>query len=460
MLRRTLLMRIGSMVTLWLLAATIVDAENPQRPPNVILVLADDLGWQELGCYGNPFNETPHLDALAKQGVRFTDAYAAAPVCSPQRAALLTGLTPARLGITNVLGPRSQKHLPPARVTLAEVLRSHGYATGIVGKWHLSGYANQGAPEVGPQRQGFDEVLIGAEYGIGGGDYFHPYKFAPSVQARLPDEHLIDRCNLEAVEFVERHAAKPFFLYLSHYAVHRAIRGRADWLAHFAEKPAAGKNSIAPHNNPHLAAQLAQIDEGVGQLTAALRQRGLLENTLFIFTSDNGGESTVTTNGPLRAGKSTLYEGGLRIPLILRGPGCKADTTCSVPVASEDLFPTILALCSLPLPEGFQVDGKSFAALLEGQTKNYRSPLCWHYPLSAPHFLGGGSSGAIRDKNWKLIEFFDDGKTELYDLDNDLGETKDLSRAHPQIASRLQEKLAAWRKQMGAEVATRKEAIQ
>ena len=216
MLRRTLLMRIGSMVTLWLLAATIVDAENPQRPPNVILVLADDLGWQELGCYGNPFNETPHLDALAKQGVRFTDAYAAAPVCSPQRAALLTGLTPARLGITNVLGPRSQKHLPPARVTLAEVLRSHGYATGIVGKWHLSGYANQGAPEVGPQRQGFDEVLIGAEYGIGGGDYFHPYKFAPSVQARLPDEHLIDRCNLEAVEFVERHAAKPFFLYLDY----------------------------------------------------------------------------------------------------------------------------------------------------------------------------------------------------------------------------------------------------
>ena len=459
MLRWTILVSTEAMAMLWLMVS-VVDARDQQRPPNVILVLADDLGWQELGCYGNQFNQTPHLDALARRGDRFTDAYASAPVCSPQRAALLTGLAPARLGITGVLGPKSQKYLDPARITLAEIFYSHDYVTGIIGKWHLSGYASHGAPEVGPQRHGFAEVLIGAESCVGGGDYFHPYKFAPSIEARLPDEHLIDRCNLEAVDFVNRHAEKPFFLYLSHYAVHRAIRGRADWLAHFVEKPDAGKNSIAPHNNPHLAAQLAQIDEGIGQLTAALKAHDLLENTLFIFTSDNGGESTVTTNGPLRDGKSTLYEGGLRVPLIMSGPGCKAGRTCSVPVAGEDLFPTILSLCDLPLPQGLKVDGKSFAGLLAGAEPPHRDALYWHYPLSEPHFLGGNSSGAIRQGNWKLIEFFSDGKMELYNLADDLGEAKDLRLSRPQVASRLQEKLAAWRKQVGAEVVVQEEGVQ
>ena len=459
MSRWTILVSTGAMATLWL-AATLVDAQDRKRPLNVILVLADDLGWQELGCYGNQFNQTPHLDALARRGVRFTDAYAAAPVCSPQRAALLTGLAPARLGITGVLGPESQKYLDPARITLAEIFHSHDYVTGIIGKWHLSGYASHGAPEVGPQRQGFVEVLLGAESCIGGGDYFHPYSFAPSIEARLPDEHLIDRCNLEAVDFVNRHAEKPFFLYLSHYAVHRAIRGRADWLAHFVEKPDAGKNSLTSHNNPHLAAQLTQIDEGIGQLTAALKAHDLLENTLFIFTSDNGGESTVTTNGPLRDGKSTLYEGGLRVPLIMSGPGCMPRRTCAVPVAGEDLFPTILSLCDVPLPQGLKVDGKSFADLLAGAKSPHRDALYWHYPLREPHFLGGNSSGAIRQGNWKLIEFFSDGKMELYNLADDLGETKDLRLSRPQIASRLYDKLATWRKQVGAEVVVQEEGVQ
>ena len=459
MLRWTILATTGAMATLWL-AIAYTNAHDKQRPPNVILVLADDLGWQELGCYGNRFNQTPNLDALARRGVRFTDAYASAPVCSPQRAALLTGLAPARLGITGVLGPESQTYLNPSQITLAEIFQNHDYVTGIIGKWHLSGYASHGAPEVGPQRQGFSEVLIAAESCIGGGDYFHPYSFAPSIEARLPDEHLIDRCNLEAVEFVGRHANKPFFLLLSHYAVHRAIRGRADWLAHFAQKPGAGKNSIAPHNNPHLAAQLIQIDEGIGQLATALKKHGLLENTLFIFTSDNGGESTVTTNGPLRDGKSTLYEGGLRVPLIMSGPGCNVGQVCSLPVAGEDLFPTIVSLCDLPLPKGLKVDGIHFSGLLAGAKQPHRDALYWHYPLSEPHFLGGGSSGAIREGDWKLIEFFSDGNTELYNLANDLGEEKDLSQSHSRIASRLQAKLAGWRKQVGADVAVHEEAAQ
>jgi arylsulfatase A-like enzyme len=429
-----------------------LEAADLQLPPNVVLVLADDLGWQELGCDGNTFNQTPHLDALASRGVRFTQAVAAAPVCSPQRAALLTGLWPARLGITNVLGPRSQKHLPPARVTLAEVLRSQGYATGIVGKWHLSGYANHGAPEVGPAEQGFDEVMVAAEYGIGGGDYFHPYSFAPSIEARLPDEHLIDRCNLEAVDFVERHAGEPFFLYLSHYAVHRALRGRADLVAHYKSKPGAGQGSVAPHNNPHLAAQLAQIDEGIGQLVAELKKQGVLEKTIFIFTSDNGGESTVTTNGRLRAGKSTLYEGGLRVPLIFSGPGCQAGTICDSPVSGEDFFPTILALSETPLPEGLQVDGASFAGLLAGGTTPHRKIFYWHYPLSEPHFLGGASSGAIREGDWKLIEFFSDDGSELYNLALDAGEQEDRSKARPEVAARLKDALGEWRKRVGAKI--------
>ncbi|MEK6248432.1 MAG: sulfatase-like hydrolase/transferase, partial [Planctomycetales bacterium] len=220
-----------------------VGAGEPQEQdaprPNIVLIMADDLGWYELGCYGNKFNETPHLDGLARRGMRFTQAYAAAPVCSPHRAALLTGLWPTRVGITNYLSPDDENHLDPRYITIAEALKTEHYATGIVGKWHLSGYSNHGADEVGPAAQGFDEVMLSDEYSIGGGDYFHPYHFKPDLEARLPNEHLIDRCNLEAVEFIERHAKQPFFLYLSHYAVHRAIRGRADLVKHFESKPDA-----------------------------------------------------------------------------------------------------------------------------------------------------------------------------------------------------------------------------
>ena len=313
-----------------------------QRRPNIVFILADDLGWAELGCYGNTFNETPHLDALARDGVRFTAAYAAAPVCSPFRAALMSGQHPARIGITDYLRPNDPKHLSKAYMTLPEVLKHAGYATGIVGKWHLTGYANHGAAETPPGEHGFDEVLVSENRGIADGSYFHPYHFNREIEQRLPGrEHLVDRCNLEAIEFIERHKDRPFFLYLSHYAVHTRLNGKPPLVAKYEAKPNAGKGFQAPRNNPHLAAQLECIDRGVGQIRDKLRELGLSENTVIVFTSDNGGETRVTSNAPLREGKSCLYEGGIREPLIVYWPDMtRPGGVCETPVCTMDFYPT------------------------------------------------------------------------------------------------------------------------
>jgi len=280
------------------------DKASAQRP-NIIFILADDLGWAELGCYGNTFNETPNLDELVRRGTRFTDAYAAAPVCSPYRAALMTGQYPARVGITDYLRPNDENHLSTDHITIAEMLKRAGYTTGIIGKWHLTGYANHGAKEFPPSQHGFDEVIVSENRGIGGGSYFHPYHFNREIKKRLPGkEYLVDRCNLEAVEFIDRHRDGPFFLYLSHYVVHTRLQGKAELVAKYERKPGAGKGNTAPRNNPHLAAQLESIDEGVVMIMNKLDELGLAENTVLIFTSDNGGEDRVTSNAPLRAGRA------------------------------------------------------------------------------------------------------------------------------------------------------------
>ncbi|NQT00915.1 MAG: sulfatase-like hydrolase/transferase, partial [Planctomycetes bacterium] len=220
--------------------ARLTDGRASGEKPNIIFILADDLGWAELGCYGNKFNETPNLDKLASQGMRFTEAYAAAPVCSPYRAALMTGQYPARLGITDYLRPNDAKHLSTDYVTIAGMLRQAGYTTGIIGKWHLTGYANHGAREISPDLQGFDEVIVSENRGIGGGSYFHPYHFNREIEKRLPGkEYLVDRCNLEAVEFIARHKGSPFFLYLSHYAVHTRLLGKDKLVAKYENKPGA-----------------------------------------------------------------------------------------------------------------------------------------------------------------------------------------------------------------------------
>jgi arylsulfatase A-like enzyme len=429
--------------------------DTPGKKPNIIFILADDLGWAELGCYGNKFNETPNLDKMASRGMRFTQAYAAAPVCSPYRAALMTGQYPARIGITDYLRPNDPKHLSIDYVTIAEMLRQAGYSTGIIGKWHLTGYANHGAREISPDLQGFDEVMVSENRGIGGGSYFHPYHFNREIQKRLPGkEFLVDRCNLEAIEFIDRHKDTPFFLYLSHYAVHTRLLGKDELVAKYENKPGAGKGNRARFNNPHLAAQLESIDEGVGMIMDKLDELGITDNTILVFTSDNGGEDRVTSNAPLRAGKSTLYEGGIREPLIIRWPKVvKPGCLCKTPMCNIDFYPTFCRITGCRPHKSQLLDGVSILPLLKNpKAKTSRNTFYWHYPLKKPHFLGGRSAGAIRKGNFKLIEFFDTGQMELYNLAEDISEQHNLAEDLPSKAAELQKLLAKWRIEVGAKI--------
>jgi len=426
-------------------------AQNRRNRPNIVFVLADDLGWAELGCYGNTFNETPNLDALAREGMRFTNAYAAAPVCSPFRAALMTGQYPVRTGITDYLRPNDPKHLATSYVTLAEMLKKAGYTTGVVGKWHLTGYTNHGAKEIGPDQHGFDEVIVSENRGIGGGSYYFPYHFNREIQQRLPGkEYLVDRCNLEAVEFIERHKTEPFFLYLSHYAVHTRLNGKPKLVAKYEAKPGAGKGFKARRNNPHLAAQLESIDQGVGQIRKKLDELGLADNTIIAFMGDNGGEDHVTSNAPLRAGKSTLYEGGIREPLVVYWPNVtQAGAVCDRPVCNVDFYPTFAEAAATRVEQ--DVDGVSLVPVLKNaRAALERDTLYWHYPLKKPHFLSGRSAGAIRKGDWKLIEFFDLGKVELYNLAGDPGEQHDLAQEKPDKKQQLLQALHDWQRRAGA----------
>jgi arylsulfatase A-like enzyme len=451
---RNALHLLAALLPLTFSATTAAEAASRGKP-NIIFILADDLGWAELGCYGNTFNETPNLDRLAAEGMRFTDAYSTAPVCSPCRASLMFGQWPARVGITDYLRPADPKHLPTEHVTLPESLRQAGYVTGLIGKWHLSGYANHGAREVPPSEHGFDEVLVSENRGIGGGCYWFPYQFNREIPQRLPDkEYLVERMSLEAVEFIERHRDRPMFLFLSHYAVHTALVGKPELVAKHRQKPGAGQGPGARRNNPHLAAQLESIDLGVGLILRKLDESGLADNTLVVFTSDNGGEDRVTSNAPLRAGKSTLYEGGLREPLLVRWPGQVAPGgVCHTPVATVDFYPTFCIAAGVHPDPRQKLDGTNLLPLLENPAASLpRDALYWHYPLDQPHFLGGRSAGAIRADDWKLIEFFDTGQWELYRLSDDVGEQHNLAAAQPDKGQELRAKLAAWRREVHAVV--------
>jgi arylsulfatase A len=427
-----------------LAAATSADSA---KQPNIVFILCDDLGWAELSCYGNTFNETPHLDALARDGMRLTCAYAAAPVCSPTRASLLTGQYPARVGITDYLRANDPKFLSPDHATLPKVLGAAGYASALIGKWHLMG--DYKLRKGDPALHGFTEVICSERLYIGGGSYFHPYKFLPGVEARQPGEYLTDRLNLEAVEFIARNKDKHFFLYLSHYAPHTALAAKEAMAAKYKAKPGVGKNK----NNPALAAMLESIDEGVGMIMAALNELGLADNTIVIFMSDNGGELNVTSNAPLRGGKSQLYEGGIRVPLIVRWPGVvRPGSVCDVPATSADLYPTMIEMAGAKRDPSRIVDGKSLVPLLRQIGGLTRKAIFWHYPLDKAHFLGGRSAGAVRVGDFKLMEFHDDGHFELYNLVKDLGETDNLASRMPQKVAELRQMLDQWRKEVGAEL--------
>lgn len=465
--------------------AASTEAAEQTRQPNIVFVLADDLGWSELGSYGNTFHETPHLDRLAKQGMRFTNAYAAAPVCSPYRAALLTGQHPARIGILDYLRPNSPNALPTSQTTLPEVLKGHGYATGLIGKWHLTGYRYHDAEfETTPGDHGFDWDIGREVKGVGNGANFWPYVFRNQdirwldlPENRLgEDEYLTDRLNLEAVDFVERNKDKPFFLYLSHYAPHTILNGRPDLVEKFRRKHAPGKctrdncylckdaglkgdadHHWAESHNPHLAAMLESIDHGIGQLTQKLEELGLADNTIFVFTSDNGGETNVTSNAPLRGGKSQLYEGGIRVPLIVRWPGnVPAGTVCNLHTANYDFYPTLLAAAKISPDPAQKLDGVSTLSTWKNPTSaSDGRHIFWHYPLDQPHFLGGVSAGAVRSGEWKLIENFNESsesRFELYNLADDQSETQNLAVQFPERVAELGGWLAAWRSEVGADI--------
>ena len=463
----------------YFLALYISNTLQAERP-NIIFILADDLGWSELGCYGNSFNETIHIDRLAKNGVRYTDAYASAPVCSPYRAALLTGQYPARTGILDYLRPNSENGLSTRLITLPEQLRDSGYVTGMIGKWHLSGYRYHGAKRIiRPIDHGF-VWNIGSEIkSVGNGANFWPYifrtqpvKWLDFKERKLGEkEYLTDRLNQEAIEFIEQNKDSPFFLFLSHYAPHTILNGKPKIVAKYRAKHPPGKstrnkcylcqdaalegdpqNHWAGNHNPHLAAMLESIDDGVGRILSKLKSLNLDQNTIVIFTSDNGGETKVTSNAPLRGGKSQLYEGGIRVPLIVSWPDAISPSRVSThPTSNVDFYPTLLEAAKIPANVQQPLDGISLLKTWKHpDVSPKRRALFWHYPLEKPHFLGGVSSGAIRLSNWKLIENFTNNSIELYNIPKDPSESVNLAKKKPTLSKSLLNELIAWRKLIGA----------
>ncbi|MCP9494343.1 MAG: sulfatase [Pyrinomonadaceae bacterium MAG19_C2-C3] len=429
------------------------------RPPNIVYIMADDLGWRELNAYGNRFNETPNLNRLAAQGIKFTNAYAAAPICSPTRAAFMTGQYPGRTGITNYIEAKDTNYLKPSYTTINERLKQSGYRTALIGKWHLTGDYEAGPEGKGlgrPQLHGWDEVIASETKYIGPGDYFYPYFFMPDLPERAPEftgrkpdepEYLTDRLNAEAVDFIKRNKERPFFLYLSHYAPHTQLAGKPALLRKYQAKPDSGANARGNYNHPNLAAMLESIDDGVGMITRTLDELGLAENTLVVFTSDNGGEFGVTTNSPLWAGKSTIYEGGLRVPQIMRFPGKIPNNAVSdVPTITVDYFPTFMELAGARPDTQQPVDGTSLTPLFKAGGRLERDTIYFHYPLAQPRLLAARSSGAVRHGDYKLIEFFDTGEIQLFNLREDIGEQWNLAAQMPQKVTEMRRMISDWRK--------------
>lgn len=437
----------------------------PKPKPNIVLFLIDDLGWRDLGCQGSTYYQTPNIDRLAKEGVRFTDAYAACAVCSPTRAAILTGKYPARLLLTDWLpsgrwNPQAKlregrfvRALPLEEITIAEALREAGYRTANIGKWHLGG-----EPFSLPEHHGFDVNIGGNAHGAPG-SYFFPYAGDWSIpttgqRARWnvlpegkPGEYLTDRLTDEAVKFIESSQEKPFFLYLPHYGVHTPLEGKKEDVAAYERVAAAERQG-----KPEYAAMVASVDASVGRVLRTLKELHLEQNTLVIFTSDNGGFYNATSNAPLRANKGAYYEGGIRVPLIIKWPAATpAGSVVSTPVTSTDLYPTCLAAAGLPARPHQHQDGVNLQPLLTGTGSIAARALFWHYPHYNEHPSSVPSS-VIRKGPWKLIQTFDPEGMELYNLTDDLSETKNLAAVQPAKANALLDELNAWRIEVGAEM--------
>ncbi|WP_316811643.1 sulfatase [Pedobacter heparinus] len=448
-----------------------LNAAGQRKQPNIVFVLADDLGWGELNTYQSTFNETPNLNKLAAQGVRFTQAYAAAPNCSPTRASIVTGQFPARVGITDYLpeAEKTNKRLDPAKfVTINEALAAAGYHTGIVGKWHLDTEFKKNI--AGPKAHGFQEVIGSETKYIADGDYFYPYDKIATFTAGDENEYLTDRQSKEAVNFIERNKNKTFFLYLSYYSVHTKFSAPENLVQKYKKKfddkygsgmadKLYGSHNLrheGPHkDNPYLAAMLEKIDDGIGQIMDKLQQSGLDKNTVLIFFSDNGGAGKLANNGPFRDSKMSLYEGGIREPLIIRWPGkIKAGTVEHTPVSSVDFYPTFLGMAGAKPIKNQLLDGLDFTPVFNGKTLQ-RDELFWHYPSETAK-LNGKMASAVRKDNYKLIQFYANPRYELYDLTADPGETHNLSDQLPAKVAALKTLLDGWKKNVHAEQAVPK----
>lgn len=435
-----------------------------QTKPNIIFVLADDLGWADLGSYGNKFNETPNLDALATSGKKFTRAYAAAAVCSPTRASIVTGQYPARIGITDFLGGSPGRYLVPDKyTTINEALSKEGYHTGIVGKWHLD--TDYRTPKGSPKLHGFDEVIGSETKYIADGDYFFPYDKIDTYVEGVKNEYLTDRQNQDACDFIRRNKEKPFFLYLSYYSVHTKLvapkstvdkykakfnakygKGSADRI--FDKNP---RHEVDHLDNPYLAAMIEHIDNGIGMIMKTLAESGLDKNTIIVFTSDNGGAPNVANNGNLRGYKSWLYEGGIRVPLLFHWPGRVKTGEEHESVSSIDFYPTFVAAAGGDV-KNYTLDGENLLPLLTEDAKINRKELFWHYPAETLKPTNRMSTVVLQG-DYKLIKFYLDNRYELYDLKKDPSEKKNLSEKKPDKTNELSAIMERWLKEVNAEKA-------
>ena len=405
--------------------------------PNFLFILIDDLGWMDLGYYGSTFHETPIIDQMAREGARFTDAYSAAPVCSPTRASIMTGKYPARLHLTDFIPghrrpwakltvPKFRRQLPVEEMTIAKALQTTGYVSTTIGKWHLGGRR--------PTEYGFDQFVFSNQD---------------------DNDKRVGRFTGEALRFMERYKDRPFFLFLSHDTVHIPLEANEELIAKYKAKLNPGH----VQRNAVYAAMIEALDDSVGRLLKKLDELEIADRTVVIFTSDNGGliqkytgsGPVVTSNAPLRSEKGTLYEGGIRVPLIVRWPRVvKPDSVCNVPVSSVDFYPTILDLAGVEGASGHSFDGTSLVPLLKQTGQIERDAIYWHYP----HYHHTAPCGAIRQGVFKLIEFYEDGRLELYNLEADIGETNNLADKEPTKAAALRKKLSDWRGAVDAQMPT------
>jgi arylsulfatase A-like enzyme len=486
--------------------------QQEEKPMNIVFFLVDDLGWRDVGCYGSSFYETPSIDRFATEGVRFTNAYAACHVCSPSRASILSGKYPASVNLTDWLPGRLDfpfqklknveinQHLPYESTTISKVLKENGYRTAVFGKWHL------GEDSASTARQGFDLHIPDWNKGWPNKGYFAPYGLK-GLEDAPEGEYLTDRLTTEALKYMEENKEQPFFLYLSHFAVHDPIEGRPDLVEKYRKKleqepspntppfvmegnpdaPAGqtaqqtyeGYRIFSDHtvqikqhqDNVEFAGMVESMDESLGRVVEKLKELGIEDHTIVIFYSDNGGMSAAnfydpehqfsedrldkefsTSNMPLRGAKGWLYEGGIRVPLIVKWPNQGLQgAVCDVPVTSPDFFPTIMEMLGIPAQAEVQSDGASFVPLLKGEDTINREAIFWHFPHYSNHGMQS-PGGAVRSGDYKLLEYYENNTVQLFNLKDDIEEQHDLSTSEPEKVKELQDRLHNWRKQVGAKM--------